>query len=130
MAVAIATFSVDLTSIGTETYTFTTSIGASFELGQVLLHTADDSDSDIPDGNRSPVYRGLQERVELWFDNSAGEDYDTLIDSVSLNGRRNLIWPPAGGLSYYFNSGSELRLVISNKHKLGTIYGSVVTNTV
>lgn len=130
MAVQVDDFTVDLTSHGAETYTYTTSFAAGLELGQIAIRansvTANDGRTA---GGQSPIYDGIQETVEIWLDSGVGEDYDTLLQSASFNGKRNFVWAPEQGKRYLLDATSELRIVITNRYNFGELFGTVTINT-
>lgn len=130
MAVQVEDFTVDLTSHGADTYTYTTSFGAGLELGQITIRANSVSATDGRNaGGQSPIYDGIQENVEIWIDSGAGEDYDVLLQSASFNGKRNFVWAPEEGKRYLLDAGSELRIVISNRYLFGELFGTVTINT-
>lgn len=130
MAVQVENFTQDLTALAADEYTYTTGFAANAEIGMVTIKAQDVSaDAGRTAGGDSPVFKGLQENVEIWLDDVAGEDYDVRLYAGSFNGRSDFVWAPAGGSRYFLNAGSELRIVVSNKSSFGTIYGAVRINT-
>lgn len=120
-------FSQDLSIITTD-YIYVSDFATSIQLGQIAI-TALESSVDLNNNTTtSPVFKGLQENVEVWVKNSIGSNYNYLLYAASFNGRKTLIFTP----SYYtfLNSGSELLVIIKNKHKFGTIFGSIMANPI
>lgn len=130
MALQKEIFNTDLAALGSDEYQYTTSFGADAEIGQVMIRAQDVSGSTAPTGSQSPVYKGVQETIEIWYDNGSGENYDTLLFAGSFNGRENFVWAPEGGKKLLLDSGSELLIVITNKHGFGHLYGTVIVNTI
>lgn len=130
MAVQIKTFTENLKTLSADSYTYTSDFAASVQLGQIAITTLESS-VDMSDGIAtviSPVFKGLQENVEVWVKHSAGVNYNYLLYAASFNGRKGLIFTPSGPT--FLNSGSELMIIVYNRHKFGTIFGSIMANPI
>lgn len=130
MAVQIKTFTKNLKTLDAESYTYTSDFATSIQLGQIAINVLDSS-VDLSDGiatETSPVFKGLQENVEVWVKNSVGANYNYLLYAASFNGRKNWIFTPSGPT--FLNSGSELMIIVYNRHKFGTIFGSIMANPI
>jgi hypothetical protein len=131
MTVVLKTFTQDLSALTLNTsFTFTTNFAASCQLGEVLI-TVKPSTVDLSDGNTvrlTPVTHGIQETIEIWLKSSAGADFDVRLDAVSGNGRSHIVYVPSGFV--FINSGSEIKIIVSNRYQFGTIFGSVLANTI
>lgn len=130
MAVQVKTFTANLETLGADSYTYTTDFAADFQIGQITIAAGSVGVKDIPNNAQTPLFKGIQETASIWLDSSAGEDYDCLLAPISWNGRRYLVWAPEGGASFFVNNGSELRIVVTNKHAFGQIFGTVTVNTI
>lgn len=130
MAVQVEDFTTDLASLGDTSYTYTTTFAADLTLGQIAIRAKAVSASDGRSaGGQSPVFQGIQETVEIWLDSGAGEDYDVLLQASSFNGKQHFVWAPEDGKQYLLDSGSKLRIVITNKYNFGELFGTVTVNT-
>lgn len=129
MAIQVQSFTTNLATLANDRYVFTSSFAADFELGQVTLHITNANAADIPDGTNSPVFRGIQENIEIWLDSGVGENYDTLLFAGSFNGGANFVWPTRDQ-RILIDSASELRLIISNRYALGRVFGNIIINTI
>jgi hypothetical protein len=129
MAVQIKTFTQNLKTLSAESYTYTSDFAASIQLGQIAI-AALESTIDLSSGieTTSPISKGLQENVEVWVKHSAGSSYNYLLYAASFNGRKSLIFTPASPT--FLNSGSELMITVYNRHKFGTIFGSIMANPI
>jgi hypothetical protein len=129
MAVQIKTFTENLKTLSAESYIYTSNFAASVQLGQIAIAVLE-STIDLSSGieTTSPISKGLQENVEVWVKHSAGANYNYLLYAASFNGRKSLIFTPSGPT--FLNSGSELMITIYNRHKFGTIFGSIMANPI
>lgn len=116
MAYAVKETSQDLTAAALD---YTSNFAASFDLCMITLNITPSTVSTGPNPSQNPTPNGVQENIQIWKVKTGSTQYSTMIHSGSFNGKLHYTFAPAG--TWAFLSGYEVRVVVTNKHQVGTV---------